>query len=280
MTDAAFLEVFSVAPWHDGGSGAAIGQEFARFPDFVPARIGPRDPARTKVTDFGAQLEALIEARRDQPSFDLMWNDAAETMFGEMRVVSDPFRWPREGAHHSTLRFSIDADDGGRTRDLGELFAGLCDRLDPYYGRVTTGPAQGQLGLFERAHRDRHPPPPLPRPGEGPRFGVMEGRVADVFWVQFFGPGYLAHWGADALDGVGHAQRRTTNGGLVIWATETPAPRDQDATGPETYAWKQPFYDAVGPDVFFTSDHEWQEFGAKVPTLKEHHRHLLVRKDS
>jgi hypothetical protein len=90
--------------------------------------------------------------------------------------------------------------------------------------------------------------------------------------LNFFGPGYLDLWGASALDGLGVRQRPTANGGVVVWATETPFIFDPGASGLTDYAWKRPFYDRLGWDTIIHEN--WRDPGAgvRVPTYQDHRR--------
>ncbi len=98
--------------------------------------------------------------------------------------------------------------------------------------------------------------------------------LTDVFWVQFFGPSFVAHWGEEKIERLGIRRERTDNGGVVVWATESPFTHDPTVARMDDYAWKRPFYDVLGHDAVLHEGFTRQPPGTLVPTYEEHVRHL------
>lgn len=94
--------------------------------------------------------------------------------------------------------------------------------------------------------------------------------VRDVYWLNYFGPAYLARW-QSRLDGVGIRRETPANGGLVIWATATPFVFDPGVKASE-YPFKKPFYDALGPATFARAGVGIDSRREGVPTFDEHKR--------
>ena len=94
--------------------------------------------------------------------------------------------------------------------------------------------------------------------------------MPDIFWLNYFGPSFLAHWGVERVQGLGVQQKPTASGGLVIWSTASPLVFDPTATSLTDYGWKQPFYDALGRDTFIHEGWADPGLGVNVPSYEGH----------
>jgi hypothetical protein len=122
-----------------------------------------------------------------------------------------------------------------------------------------------QRGEFARASQRRQYAPAAPDEHSDRH------SVRDVYWLNFFGPAYVECWG-ERLSGLGVRREPTANGGIVIWATETPDVYRDDVGSFMDYPWKQPFYEALGRDTFVNAvSASWER---RVPTREDHLRHL------
>ena len=158
--------------------------------------------------------------------------------------------------------------------ELVDLLVDLAEATGAFYGHVASQSHLAQLrGPFAHARRARHGPSPSggqPPSWTPPPFQILEAQLPDVFWVQVFGPAFVAKWGEDTLERAGVRRRRLGHGGFVVWASDEPPAYDEHAATPEAYAWKRAMYDAIGPEPFTRSDRGWNEFGVHVPFMTEH----------
>jgi hypothetical protein len=76
------------------------------------------------------------------------------------------------------------------------------------------------------------------------------------------------------LETIGIRHARTDNGGIVVWAAETPFLYDESMASHRDYPWKQEFYDALGTDAFV---HVGQASTGLVPGPADHRR--LARRE-
>lgn len=259
------MELFSMAPGQRPGQGSMLGQVVERHPRFRPARIGRGDPARQEVHDLPSQLEALVAEQEGAPDARLLLADDERAEYLWVQLVGDPTAGhPPRQARPTHLELGTGAD----AEEVVALFVDLAETVDPYFGFVTTRATALQERGFAAARRRRDPSPPTRAMGQAPHV-YHEVCVPDVYWVQVYGPAYLARWGEGVLEGVGVDRRRLRNGGVVVRATEAPIfhPR---AAAPEDHAWKQRVYEAVGPERFAREDQPWGDYGQRVPLLKEH----------
>jgi hypothetical protein len=154
---------------------------------------------------------------------------------------------------------------------IGALFARLADAFDGFYGFVTHSklPWQQRVELIEAARRGEVVP-------LYPTKFTDRSSVRDVYWLNYFGPAFVERWGA-RLDDAGTRQTRTSNGGRVIWAADTPFLWDAATADTSAYPWKQSFYNAVGRDTFV---HRRQLPGLHVPSWDDHRRFVRHLSDS
>ena len=125
-----------------------------------------------------------------------------------------------------------------------------------------------QAGEFART-RARRQFAPAPPDEHSDRHSVR-----DVYWLNYFGPAYVERWGS-LVARLGIRRETTSNGGVVVWATETPFVYEHDIGSFMDYEWKQPFYELLGRDVFVNAfNASWDQ---RVPTREEHLRHLPHR---
>lgn len=257
-------ELFSVAPVDLATAGSKLGEVWARHTTLTPEKVGPSDPARTKVRDLPAQMGEIVAGQEGARTADVLLSSPSRREHQWTRLVPDPFRGhPPRSASPSHLEFGA----GAAHDEMTALFVDLAELVDPYYGFLTTRAAYKQGRSLGFARGDVDPNPCARAMGQAPHV-YHEVCVPDVYWVQIFGPGYLATWGVD-LEGAGVRRHRLRNGGVVVWATELPEPV-QEVASPEQIAWKKSVYDAVGPERFARNDQPWGDFGERVPLLRDH----------
>jgi hypothetical protein len=147
--------------------------------------------------------------------------------------------------------------DAARLELFVEFFRRLVGATRAFYGSAAYASFYNQQAALMARARGLFARPP-----------ILDRELTDVYWLMFLGPAYLARFG-DRLRGLGVSQTPIA-GGILIRTTERPTIEVVDAT--TDYAFKQPFYDALGKDTFYWEGQEPAAEGERVPTFDEHRR--------
>ena len=267
-----FLSLRTVADLSEPGRLAAIGRVLDESEQLRPQRLDERDPPRTKVASAEEALRAYEPILRERDGFlTLGFHREDPWASGDVEVNGEgPIGDPPE-PHEVSLavdeeRLRLPAHREG----LARVLRGWAEATDAYLGDVAfhrayvTQTRRMISGPRLRAGLD------LPRWGRG---RAQERELDDVHWLNYFGPSFVEHWGRDRLEGLGVRQDWTANGGVVIWATETPYVRNTRIRRSTDYAFKQPFFERLGIDTFVHEDHHPGADGQHVPTFDAHRRH-------
>jgi hypothetical protein len=266
------LDLYSFADLRRTPALARVGRAFNEDPRLRLERIDVREPVRNAVANAEAYLadaahflangDILFERRRD-PNLN-----------GEISAPSYREDEPAESAH----RLHSDTGDADETwlrepanlQAFGRLFARLAGAFDASYGFAADHQmARQQAGEFVRARMAKRFAPAPP----GPESDLHS--VRDVYWLNYFGPAYVEMWG-ERLRGLGVRQEPTTNGGVVIWATDTPFVFEEAFGSFTDYAWKKPFYEALGLETFVNAlKTSWDR---RVPDRADHLRHAEINR--
>ena len=151
----------------------------------------------------------------------------------------------------------------GNAVAFGELVVRLADAFGAAYGFA------GELRMAAQQRRDF-----LRAAADGtgiaspPTAFTDRFALRDVHWINVYGPAFVERFGA-RLDGLGVRQDHMRNGGVVIWAAELPDLYDEAIASHRDYAWKQPFYAALGAGAFLDPI---RGSDGSVPTRDDHRR--------
>ena len=205
------------------GALAEIGRAFDADDRLRPDRMDVRDPIRTKVSSAEAYLanaQLAPSPRRSSGRQSILFDRRGEPRCGGAVDFTLAAAGAAEYAHR--LYLATDAGESGwfdgpdHLGAMGELFVRLAGAFDAYYGFVTDGrlPRQ-QMAEFGRARLQGEEALSIPAPF------TDRTSLRDVYWLMLFGPSYVERFGA-GLQGLGVRRQETSNGGLVIWAAESP----------------------------------------------------------
>jgi len=259
------FELCSFADLRAPGVLTRLGRALDSEPLLKLDRMDTHEPVRNMIASAEAYLsdgheliagrEVLFERRR------------FPKLSGELSAPSYD-----DGTPEQQHRFHAEIADGDRD---WLLEAENLDRFAAWFGRVADGfeacygyaadhqMAHQQAGEFGRLRRERRWAPLPP----GPESDMHS--VRDVYWLNYFGPAYVEMWGG-RIGGLGARRDATPNGGLVVWAIETPFVYEEGIGSFMDYAWKKPFYDALGLDTFVNAvKPSWV---SNVPTRADHLR--------
>lgn len=262
------LDLYSFTDLLLPGAMAELGHAFDADARLRPERMDVRDPIRNKVTSAEEYLTGAVDFVGSE---DILFERRHEPrLAGALSAPSYRLAALRDSPHR-LYAGSGDTDeawlrDPEHLEGFAQLFVRLAGAFDGFYGFASDDQMwRQQAGEFARARRQGRYAPQTPGP-------LSDGHsVRDVYWLNYFGPAYLELW-AERLSGLGVRQERTSNGGVVIWAAETPFLYREDVGSFMDYPWKRPFYDALGLDAFVNA--QATSWDKRVPTRADHLRHV------
>lgn len=287
------MDVYSVADWTVPGVAKSLGAAFDESGIFKPSLWGwaGDDPLRFPVDGpFADVVESWVPHFSDNKNsyFPFQRPGTTEARPQSHGTVHDsPSRcgMPLKKAHeftlgheHSSIELLCRMDWFEQRLDrlavLTRLFVELCRCSDAFYGWV-------EPVMFSHQRRallaNGYEAGTIPRWRSGGAREEMKWTsifVEDVCWLQFFGPSFVEKWGRERFEGLGVWQEWTSNGGVAVMATDTPFVYEPLVDRIGGYAWKQPFYEALGPDVFRREGMTLREPGEVIPTYYHHAAHL------
>lgn len=233
------LDIWSVADLRRPGALTRIGGVLDAFDELKPDRVGSGEPVRQPLHSAASAL-ADKESKLDR-------NASPQTAFARHEPPKMAIGWVRIARPSPTLHPGHEIeltyqtkwfDQPQKLERLAALFKALAEASDAFYGRVFRFTTNDRLQIPE-----------------------FERELWDVHWLNYFGPGYLDHWGSH-LDGLGVRRERTANGGVIVWAAETPL----EAVD------REPFRATLGADMFMVGRVRRREPGELVPSYEVHKR--------
>jgi hypothetical protein len=262
------LDLYSFADLRRHDVLAGVGRAFDADPALRPELIDVREPIRNRIvtaegyfanSGVHVETEDFLFERRQTPRLS---GAISAPAYRDEELKDSP---------HRLYAFTDDTDeewlaDPANLEALARLFVRLAGAFDGSYGFAADAQmARQQRGEFARM-RQRRQFAPAPPDETSDRHSVR-----DVYWLNYFGPAHLERWG-ERVAGLGVRQERTSNGGVVIWATDTPDVFVEDIGSFMDYPWKQPFYRALGRDSFVNAlSAAWDR---RVPSREDHLRHV------
>jgi hypothetical protein len=258
--DNLLLDIQSVADLRSSSALAAIGRELDRDPNLRMQRSGTSDPPRTPIESAEAVLRDWRPAAKDDRRHWWFFLSRGDEPRGRASIditTMDPTKALYAHSVGATYRASW-FDNADRLNEIADLLRRLAEATRAFYGRAAIGAIYDQHNVMLNGL------PPLDH----------EREIPDVYWLNYFGSGYVEFFGA-RLERIGVRRARTENGGLLIWATETPFVLDRDGRVAD-YGFKQPFYEAIGRDAFRSEDQLRGAPGEHVPTFEVHRRHASL----
>ena len=237
-------------------------------------KIDRRDPPRAPASQFSGVLTGFVQDRK-RSSYAWMQSSSGGRLRFEAQVdlqhrgrVGPP---GKRDAGYSSISFSLarkslSAED---VLEFRKLFMSVCCAVEAFYGRA----AEYSLMYFQReVFMANAVPHPLLRKTV-PDF---DREIWDVYWLNYFGPGYVKFWGQEKVKALGQGYDVTCldNDAICVQTTPEPVFADPKAKGIRDYPWKQHFYEVLGENTFMHETHKQGEPGQYVPTLEDHRRFL------
>ena len=245
---------------------SAVERVLDESPISIVSRIGETDPPERKCSEFRGGVTAIVDGDPDRA---YIWINSS----GRSRSVSfttmatlqhEGVRIPLCGYDqgYSDVMFTLQADEF--TDPVLDQFRGLFVELaavtGAFYGR--SGPSSMYVQRNEFMEKS------------GPLLGArlfpdFNRELPDVYWLNYFGPGYVEHWGKDNVDALSaeYELHWSANTGFCVVTTPRPVTPDPDINGITDYPFKKHFYDVLGLDTFIYENQERGYPGQYVPTL-------------
>lgn len=263
--------VLSLADMAVPGRLAAIGRVLDAAEDLRPERMDDRDPPRRRIESAEQALAGLEAELQAEGALYLGYLRIEPRVIGEIDITGEGAN--EDPPYPNEISFSVD-DEWLRNEAHRECVAsalrGLAEATDAYIGH-----ARFELPYYKQVVPMINAP--LLKAGlDTPTWAkgeAAERELDHIHWLNYFGPSFVQHWGRDRLEGLGIRQDWTANGGVVIWATETPFVHDRKVKRTTNYAFKQPFFERVGANTFVHEGYEPGAPGQYVPTFADHRRH-------
>ena len=263
--------ISSVAMMRAPGRFRVLGEAIDSDVDFRPTIAARTFPPKRRLKGSFAAYAAALEPRFDANEAEGCFYERDVTPRGSGEVlVIDNARLGRNNAHDIYGGFT-DVEWFASSERLERLSAYLirvADAFGAYYGSCSLNQmatqrishlrknAQTWVGKLLRAGRVMCDP---------------EREIRDVHWWNYYGPAYVERW-KGRLDSIGTRSLKTPAGAAVIWATETPFVYDPKVRTVGGYAWKHPFYEALGNDAFMWERQRRRAPGEVVPAWNDHYR--------
>jgi hypothetical protein len=259
--DVLMLDVQSIADLRSSTALAAIGRELDSDPNLRMQRFGTGDPPRTPIQSAEAALRDWRPAAKDERGHWWFFLSRGGEPRGRASIIITTLD-PTKALYAHTAGATYGArwfDSPDRLDEIASLLRRLAEATGAFYGRAALG------AMYDQHNLKLDGLPPLDH----------EREIPDVYWLNYFGPGYVEYFGR-RLDRIGVRRAVTENGGLLVWASETPFVLEPGRRIAD-YEFKQPFYEALGRDAFRSEAQLRGAPGEHLPTFDTHRRHASLR---
>jgi hypothetical protein len=251
-------------------------------------RIGANDPPRKKVENFRGELVELLLKNIDpeEPRLYLnATNGGRNNVFWficTIRTKAEAYHYNEKGNKYYLPDFCDYSDIALLLRcknltseelyKFQKLLLEVARAINAFYGRCVDSSMLIQRNrLFDgdRFCLDTRRSQALP-----------DREIQDVYWLNYFGPGYIEFWGEDKVNELvkGYEEvNQFADGAICIQTTPLPTKADPAITGIKDYPWKRHFYEVLGYNTFMHETYEGGAPGQYVPTLDVHRKYNRVK---
>ena len=235
-------------------------------------KIDVKDPPRRKETCFKGVLSDLVSTC-DRTTTWINATSGGRLPFWTMFELAPKGRIGPQGSKDwgftpLTITMNKKKLDEQSTEEFKSLFIELCTTVQAFYGYCTENSiraqwllylAQAAENVFERK--------------QVPDFDM---ELPDIYWLNYFGPGYVDFWGEEKIAALKKAYPVTedTHRGILVDATGEPVFADDAITRITAYDFKKSMYEILGYNTFMHETHQPGDRGENVPTLEYHRQYV------
>ena len=245
-------------------------------------RLDEPDPPRRKASCFSGGLAELVEKRSREDNILILSKGSGRMGFGTTRFdtmiylhhlghIGPP---GKRDAGYSDISFTLHRKNisPADIQEFKKMFVDVCVAVNAFYGRA----AEDAIMFVQR---DLFMAKAVPHPLMRKKIPDFDRELWDVYWLNYFGPGYVRFWGNKKIDRLAEQYEVTKfdNGAVCVQTTPAPVFADPNAKGITDYPWKKHMYDVLGWNTFMHETHKQGEPGQYVPPLEDHRR-LLKQK--
>lgn len=245
----------------------AVARRWGDDPSLAPDRAGFSE--RTKLLRASSLVDRLEEAWAHGRELDDLWLYVERPeieLIGDVRCFGT-----LDDTQSHTVQFSLPVEHVRDLMAIVDLAADLFVAIDGFYGSIDTVSMGDQQFVLASDGGRR---------GEVPRLEAddittyrFEHLVDGPWWVNLYGPAFVARWG-DAVDRLGASRQRLANGGIMVMTAPEPVPVDPSVTTLLGYPHQHLLVRHLGPDMFLhgTGSTALPDAGRFVPSRAEHAR--------
>lgn len=246
-----------------------VAQRWGRDEVLAPDRAGFSE--RTKLLRSGSLVDRLEEAWADARELDDLWLYVERPeleLIGDLRCFEQLDE--HGGSQDHSVQFSLALHHAQDLPAIVDLAADLFVAIDGYFGSIDTV-SMGSHQFVLASDGGRRGEVPRLEAGDMTTFR-FEHLVDGPWWVNLYGPAFVARWGDAVVDQLGTARRRLANGGVLVMTAPDPVPVDPSVTSLLGHPHQQLLAQQVGADTFLheTGSNVLPPAGQFVPSRADH----------
>jgi hypothetical protein len=245
------------------------------------AKIDVRDPMRYKTNKFEGALVKFFHENEDEESVYIM----AFSKNGDFSASFDLHSykdWPlydgygrivSMGIKYCTVALRLDRNEliSEEIKEFKKIFLDLARSINAFYGRVSDFSMCVHHNMLLEAAEDVNDTLGINRKGVNFECGIR-----DIYWLNYFGPGYKEFWGKEKIEKLLKGYSDVIifkDGAFCVQTMPNPVKADLSIKRTIDYPWKKHFYEVLGYNTFVHETQIRGEKGQYVPILDVHRKY-------
>ncbi len=263
------IKVDTLCNMHDEQNLKALEMVLDQSPIVKAVKIDEKDPPRNKATKFKSVLNELVK-KSSCSEILIQSTSGSKPLISSMLSLRAKGRVGPEGGFdwgYSMITITIEKNEMEAVYDIIDeiknLFFGICTAVNAFVGYCSEHSMITQRDIYlAQAVENVH---------ERKRLPDYNAELNDIFWLNYFGPGYVSHWGKERIKALEKAYDVTVdcNNGILVQTTAKPMIADENISKITDYDFKKALYEVLGSNTFMHETHQKGNWGEHVPTLEE-----------